>query len=382
MLGLVTPVYGQRVNQDTVISTNICFYVSTTDIVKNDPGYDKYLNEMLPFMYDNINNLDSVVIRGAASPDGTDKFNSYLSEKRAEKIAKDLHFSKYMSDVIYAGEDYSRLFELITDDSILTKQVEEILQTDDPKRNIRKLPKYRYLMDVIYPQLRSAQVTMYFSEKDPCFTDTVYISQLLTDTVYDYRLDTVWMEKPLRKIPIVSVKTNLLADAVLAPNIQAEVYTHVWGLSIGFDYTFPWYHDDSKFLYYRLLRGSPVIRKYFNNEYDKHYIGLYGDSYEYDFCINKNDGWQGEGIGLGLEYGYAFRNDKHPRLKWELFARVGWLNTKYDTYHAGEPFEGKYYYDWYLKASDFVPRRFVLNYFGPTAIGINISYDIICLRRY
>ena len=83
------PAYGQRVNQDTVVSTNICFYVSTADIVKNDPGYDKYLNEMLPFMYDNINNLDSIVIRGAASPDGTDKFNSYLSEKRAEKIAKD-----------------------------------------------------------------------------------------------------------------------------------------------------------------------------------------------------------------------------------------------------------------------------------------------------
>ena len=59
---------------------------------------------------------------------------------------------------------------------------------------------------------------------------------------------------------------------------QAELHTWFHGLSVEFEYMFPWYHNDSNHKYYQILNGTVGIRKYFNNEYTKWYVGIYGNT--------------------------------------------------------------------------------------------------------
>lgn len=363
---------------DTCIVSNIQFEISTSEPIYNI-DYQLFIDEQLPYIQSHKQDIKYIKITSSASPDGTYSFNRYLALKRAS----------FISDLIGGGnidieaEGYEQLYKLIqqSDEPWKNKILKIISTSNNIKEDLRKSGYWRPLVDHYFPQLRNCTVEVYFSFSEPCIVqpcenDTIYMQNFV------YLRDTVFIKPEPTPLPILAVKSNLFADALIAPNIQAELYTHWWGTSATFDYTFPWYHSDKQFVYYQLLRGTIVLRKYLNNEYDKHYIGLYGETYEYDFCLGKEDGWQGEGYGLGIEYGYAFRSKKYTKLKTELFIRAGWLNSRYDTYHAGEPFEGKYYYDWYQKASEFTPRRFVLNYFGPTAIGINISYDVLCLKRF
>jgi len=384
--------YAQTTQRDTVLTTDICFYVNTNNIVKDDPGFNTYTNEILPYIHENISSLDKIVFRGTASIEGDQRLNYRLSKIRIDRILDNsLYLPSDKIKVDYMGEDYDRMIDLVEDPE-QKKLLQEIVDSGiDVKKKIMNLPFYNELVKNIYPKLRSVHVEAYFKfDDDECKckpdtlyferVDTIYISHERVDTIYisHIEIDTVYIGEKLKRFPIMAVKTNLLADAILAPNIQTEIYTYLWGLSLEFDYTFPWYYSDKVYIYYQLLNGKAGIRKYFNNQYTGHYLGVYGHTYIYDFAINKDKGWQGEGYGAGLSYGYVFQNKKHSRIKFEPYVRVGWFHTKFDTYHASQPFNGKYYYDWYGRNSDFVPRRFEMNYFGPTEIGFIFTFDLIC----
>ena len=129
-------------------------------------------------------------------------------------------------------------------------------------------------------------MAVFSKDEDKC--DTVYIHKYQTDTIYIVEQDTcahdtIYIDKPYKKLPIVNVKTNLVTDVLLAPNAQIEIYTYLWGLSFEAEYTHPWWSIDEKHLYYQLLNITFGIRKYFNNEYTGHYVGIYGNSAIYDF---------------------------------------------------------------------------------------------------
>ena len=372
--------YAQTAQKDTVLTTDICFYVNTNNIVKDDPGFNTYTNEILPFIYSNMSSLDKIVFKGAASIEGDSKHNYKLSQIRIEKILENSWYlpqDKIETD--YRGEDYDRLIELI-DNPDDRNELQDIVNSEvNVKKKIRELSFYKDIVKNIYPKLRSVRVDVYFKFNEDdcrCKPDTLYFERI--DTVYITEIDTVYIREKLKRFPIVAMKTNLASDLILAPNVQAEVYTYLWGLSLEFDYTFPWYYSDKVYMYYQLLDGRAGIRKYFNNKYTGHYLGVYGHTFIYDFAINKDKGWQGEGYGAGLSYGYVFQNKKYPRIKFEPYIRAGWFYTRFDKYHASQPFDTKYYYDWYGRNSDFVPRRFEMNYFGPTEIGFTFTFDLIC----
>ena len=334
--------------------TTIEFVVNTDRVIKNG-NYVNFINNVVPFVRENADQIDSIAFIGSASPEGNKKHNIYLAEIRAAKIYS--FISDYIPrSKIVINNDY---------DLFLSKTG---LNEDD------------------WRKLRAAYIEIYMKPEQPePKVDTVYIKEVYRDTIYVYneRIDTVYIEKKPEIIPILAVKTNLATDLIAAPNVQAELYTHLAGISLEFEYTFPWYKIHDKYFYYQRLNGTAGIRKYFNNNYNGHYIGVYGNTAIYDLCFfNKDKGWQGELHGAGLTYGYVFSTKKHPRLKFEGYIRVGWFNTRYDSYHTLETFDDKYYYDWYGRNKDFVPRRFNMNYFGPTMVGFNITYDLICARKY
>lgn len=361
---------------DTTVVNVLRFQLNKSEFVEGDPGYKIFVNETLPYLYKNVERLDTIIVQISSSPEGSKARNAVLTSERARKILDYFPEDSPMS-VELIEENYNGIAEHV--DSTNRSFIESIISSgDNIKRRLLKLP---YVSGTL-PNLRYARVEIRFLAAPPAepIHDTVFIKQI--DTIYVDRIDTVYIEKEPRKIPILAIKTNLAADVLLTPNVHAELYTHFLNTSLEFEYTFPWWSTDVYHKYYQILNGTAGIRKYFKDTYTGHYIGVYANTTIYDIEFSDDPGYQGEGYGFGISYGYVFSNKKHPRLKFEPFIRVGYFYTKFDTYHTSEPFDGKYYYNWYKKASDFVPRRLEMNYFGPTMIGFNLTYDLICLRRY
>lgn len=346
--------YGQVVEKDTVMVSRVEFIVNTTTIIENET-YKHFTENFLPMLSDNKDRIIRAMVVGSASPEGKPSRNAYLSKARALKILP------YINNIV----EEDKLNVISNSDMFL-----QISKCEENDYNVR----------------RGTYVEVWIEGASPCIVnpcdkkDTIYVSEKESS----YLHDTLYLEKPLRRIPILAVKTNLLSDLLITPNIQAELYTHLWGLSLEFDYTFPWFSKDyDKYFYYQLLNGTAGIKKYFNKNYTGHYVGIYANTAIYDICpFDKDQGWQGELYGCGISYGYVFQNKKYPRLKFEPHIRLGWFNTRFDTYHASQPWNEKYYYNWYLRASDFIPRRFNMNYFGPIEIGFNFTFDLICLKKY
>ena len=373
--------------KDTVIVSKLNFVVNTDSLIVDD-NYREFKEKTLPYLDANAKYVEYIEMSGGASPEGPNALNKRLSDKRIAKAFSIISKSTTKFPVTASkGENYEGLYNIIynSDEPYRDKVLEILSTSSNVKRDLKAHNGGKTWADMLkkyYPQLRSVTIRMRFSIPVPCEPqiDTILITE--RDTIYIH--DTIYIEKSLRRIPILAVKTNLVSDVLITPNVQAELYTHLWGLSLEFDYTFPWFHKDyGTYFYYQLLNGTVGIRKYLNEDYTGHYFGIYANTAIYDFCpFDKDQGWQGEVYGCGLSYGHVFQNKKYPRIKFEPYVRFGWFNTKFDTYHASQPWNEKYYYNWYLRASDFVPRRFNMNYFGPTEIGFNFTFDLICLRRY
>lgn len=359
--------------------SHIDFYVDTDSIIEN-ANYKLFIDSFIPMINDNIDRIIKIDIISSASPEGN--HNDYLSNIRANKIITLL--PKHNNISIYSiGEEYNML------DSIISKSNEpykndvlDILRTHKYiKQDLKRLHNGKVWNDMLikyFPKLRQTTIIVYFDcEENKLTYNILPINE--TDNITIIQHDTIYINDCIKfeKKPIVAVKTNLLLDCIAALNIQAEIYMWLWGLSLEFEYTFPWWSNDPKHFYYQLLNGTGGIRKYFNNQYTKWWVGIYGNTGYYDFCFKDNNGFQGEHYGLGIGCGYVFQYKKWKRLKFEPYIRLGWINTTYDKYYTSDPYINKYYYTVDGNIRNFRPRDRHANYFGPIMIGFNFTYDII-----
>lgn len=141
-----------------------------------------------------------------------------------------------------------------------------------------------------------------------------------------------------RRRPLFALKTNLLFDAALMPNIELEVpIGKRWSLNA--EYMFPWWRiNDDRYCLQVLMGG--LEGRYWLGKRDKrevltgHFMGLYAGGGKYDLQWNTN-GYQGEFfIAAGLSYGYAHSIARNLRLEYNI--GVGMLRTNYRHYHARE----------------------------------------------
>lgn len=137
---------------------------------------------------------------------------------------------------------------------------------------------------------------------------------------------------------VVSLKTNLLFDALLVPNLSAEFpIGRRW--SVVGECWFPWWksRDDSRAL--QILFVGAEGRYWLGNRqlHDPlrgHFVGLFAGGGKYDL-ENHSKGYQGEFyIAAGLSYGYVFRLNR--RLGLELSVGIGYLRTQYRHYVGAE----------------------------------------------
>lgn len=168
----------------------------------------------------------------------------------------------------------------------------------------------------------------------------------------------------------VALKSNLLSDAFLNPNLGVEAaLAKKWSLDMSGQFNL-WSVNGHKWRHWLV---QPELRYWFCNRFSGHFIGVHALGGEYnmgnldwdfsflgtDFRNLKDRRYEGWGIGAGIAYGYSWILDKHWNLEAEL--GLGWIYTQFDAYpcaNCGTKLESDKSH----------------NYYGPTKAAINIVY--------
>ena len=229
----------------------------------------------------------------------------------------------------------------------------------------------------------------YVEETSPVLPDTIGPAPAQSEPHVFEEPDST---PPERKRPVLAVKTNLpyygffRKDLGWAPiyNVEAEWYpTENGRWTLLGEYEFPWHMAKDNHECFEILNLQLEARRYFKkaSNHSGHYLSAYAGVNLFDICFDgySGHGFQGEGFGGGLGYGYVLPLGKKPDTRWKLefFIKGGVYVTLYDPYDAGNPFQGKYYYEWYDAPNLFIRRNMIFRWLGPTGAGITLSYDLI-----
>lgn len=168
----------------------------------------------------------------------------------------------------------------------------------------------------------------------------------------------------------VSLKTNLLGDAALSPNIGIEVPLHSkWSLDVSGSFN-AWTINDHR---WRHWAAQPEIRYWFCECFTGNFLGfhLLGGQYNIgnidldfkflgtDFSKLKDSRFQGWFAGAGIAFGHTWILSRHWSMEAEIGA--GWTYTRYDRFRCANC--GK-------KIESDRPH----NFFGITKAAVNLVY--------
>lgn len=168
----------------------------------------------------------------------------------------------------------------------------------------------------------------------------------------------------------VGIKTNILYDAALSPNLGVEVgLAPRWTLDISGNVN-AWPIHDHKWKHWM---AQPEARYWFCERFQGHFIGLHALGGQYnvgnignlkDFLGTKfselgDNRFQGWGVGAGIAYGYAWVLGKHWNLEAEI--GIGWVYSRYDKYPCAT-------------CGTKLEDNRVHNYVGPTKAALNLVY--------
>lgn len=141
------------------------------------------------------------------------------------------------------------------------------------------------------------------------------------------------------KRPLFALKTNMLFDVALMPNVEIEVpIGKRW--SVNGEYMFPWWVTKDNRYCLQILAGGVEGRYWLGSSESRkrrealtgHFIGLYAGGGEYDLQW-KESGYQGEFfIAAGLSYGWSTAIARNLHL--EMSVGIGVMQTHYRHYHA------------------------------------------------
>lgn len=234
-------------------------------------------------------------------------------------------------------------------------------------------------------------------------------SEPTPDSAYTPLVPEPVPEPPTRRREYLSVKTNLLLDVAYMPgydrwcpipNIAVEYYPLHGHFTFGASFDCPWWQDYDAHKYFQIrnyqletryyLRSGDVDRVGYGN--GMAFRGLYLQGYVhaglYSIMFDADRGWIGEGAGAGVGIGYVIPLAKKGQGRWrlELGAQLGVMFTKYDRYQYESPLfpdlnDNLYYYKWYNWGNFFKKRQHRYTRFGPTRVGVTLTYDLLYRRK-
>lgn len=347
--------------------------------------------------------LRRIHVVGAASPEGSIRFNKWLSEQRAATLFNYLTsngtFLSSVADSVktheFLGRDWRGLLRMVQNDYKTPSRDEviallnDIISTDgavidgvDPLMRLKRLAggkPYLYMYRKMFPDLRASKVVLWF-DRVPNPFNAPSIAPRLASLSLSYapvpEISVNAVPQP-RKAPspfYMSLRTNMLYDLGLVPNIGADFYLGN-NLSISAFWVYSWWKTDRKHWYWRTYGGDIALRYWFGKAaaakpLTGHHIGIYAQVLTYDFEFGNKGYMAGQpggnifdqaNVGAGIEYGYSLPIT--PRLNLDFTASVGYMSGKCWEYVAEDDC-----YVW--------QRTKKTRWFGPTKLEVSLVWLI------
>jgi opacity protein-like surface antigen len=145
-----------------------------------------------------------------------------------------------------------------------------------------------------------------------------------------------------RKPFYISVRSNMLYDVALVPNVGAELYIGK-NISVVGNWMYSWWKNDNIAWYWRIYGGDIGARYWFGKAAQKkpltgHHAGLYAQMLTYDIELGARgyigDRWS---FGGGVEYGYSLPIARRLNIDFNL--GIGYLGGEFKEYL---PIDGHY----------------------------------------
>ena len=342
--------------------------------------------------------VDSVIVVSKSSPEGPFKGNEALSVNRSKAIY-DYVVNAYpnLADKVRVSsevESWGEFAQMVSEDPTLSSAtradalavIGSELAPDAKKAQLRRLKEYNYFLKYYFPALRFSAIVVVFDRVAeavaslPVLDDVTFEEFPWIDTRIELPEEHLVIPALTRTIeeirPILAVSTNLVYDfgslaydMAFTPNIAVEVpIGQSW--SVYAEYAFPWWLTPQNDRAWEILKWDIGGRWWFSrhNPSDRmdvlrgHFLGLdFGAGY-YDI-EPKHEGYQGEFLAAGLEYGYAWNLGKNHKWRLEASAAAGWMGTKY-RYYIGNTTDEHLLYQ----------NNGKLNWWGPIKANVSIKY--------
>lgn len=328
-------------------------------------------------------NIDTIIIYGACSPVGSEVYNYQLAMRRAQAMRtylrwKHLDVAGRLPIKMHSlGIDHAGYRALKSSGLKLTeRQIWNLLQYTSIRLRMKDgsyiHPGAESPMQAIVEENRVEVIKQMIRDTVHVYvSDTVYTRNV----VYINKGDTVFSESgdaPARRMPQISIKTNLLYDALLLPNLTIEAWLgRNW--SVAAEGNISWWGGEVSptSRRHRVRAGALELRRWFfsSGPFSGHAIGLYGGYLDYDLRLwarNENDAGQLSyaSLSAGISYAYSFRISR--QLNMELGVAAGYVRGDYYDYNyclkdsAWEPLDRKSYK--------------TRSYWGPARIGVSLVW--------
>ncbi|MDE6654467.1 MAG: DUF3575 domain-containing protein, partial [Muribaculaceae bacterium] len=303
--------------------------------------------------------IGRVVIYSYASPEGHNKANRVLSRNRcvsmADYIVKATGISHNLIEMVPEGVAWDELRRLVAADPDVPSRTEVLDILDNTplwvfdgngrvvggrKKQLMELAGgrvYNWLYENLFPRLRnSVGVALYLREQETSPAEPAPVAVAApapgpeqepphggdsadngADNLSeaDASVSVSSVDTPMMQVcekeHRFAVKTNLLYDAVLLPNLEVEwLASKHWSVALEGDVA--WWSSYSRNKVYQIAMISPEVRYRINPRAPWHgmYVGAFAGAGLYDL-ENGGTGYRGEGLMGGLSFGYAWPVGKH-----------------------------------------------------------------------
>ena len=327
---------------------------------------------------------DSLLIYASSSPEGPSALNQRLAIRRAENARAMLidlfpQFDPKNIKVESRPNDWSGVILAIRrDSSIIHSNALLKVLTDpgvkDKTAALRAIPEaYDEIRHGLLNYMRTATVTIQVIGKKDEFSDIgprpliPALSSVKAPAIeppMDEPLSMPQAVQDIRKPFYMAVKTNMLYDLALVPNIGLEFYLGK-NISVAGNWMYSWWKSERIAWYWRTYGGDLAVRYWFGPDAEKkplsgHHVGVYGQIITYDFEIGGRgylgDRWSYAG---GIEYGYSLPVARRLNIDFNL--GVGYLGGEFKEYL---PIDGHYVWQATKKR----------NYIGPTKLEVSLVW--------
>lgn len=330
-------------------------------------------------------------ITSSSSLEASDAYNSRLSANRTAAFLSELRKEVVIPfHILFVHDnvfDWDQLYELTAASQCPKREkaldIIRSVPTVIPNKmvdNQRKLrlqelaggATYRYMMNNLFPDMRNTSVVISYTKAPAAPAapepEIVINNEPITQPVEVQHLQPVVDYHN----PVFAVKTNMLYDVGMTPNVGIEFYIAP-NVSINANWAYAWWNKDRTSFYWRAYGGDLEARYYFrrwptrklrlDHAFSGHHIGLYGllATYDYEFGNNGQQGakWN---YGGGIAYGYSLPITQHLNIDFSLG-----LGCLYGDYYKYEPSAVKND-DYYWLSTN---RR---KYWGPTKAEVSLVW--------